>query len=239
MLIDAGLSARQIEQRLLQLGIDPHSIQGILVTHEHSDHIAGLRVFSQRYRTVVYATEGTAEHLHGVTTAEVISAGREFSIGGCTLHPFRITHDASDPVGFVVRSEGLVLGHVTDLGKVTSLVRQAIDGVHSLVIEANHDPDMLGICDYPWSLKQRIASTHGHLSNAAMGELLSELDHGQISHCVLGHLSENSNTTQLALSAAHAVMDFEHHGKVVCANPYHATPLFTVGEEESVPTVAY
>ena len=200
ILIDCGLSAREAERRLRSLGVDPATLSGILITHEHSDHITGVPVFSRRFKLPVYVNEATSEFLGPVDRLEQICTGEQFEIGSLTIAPFRIVHDAVDPVGFVVRSEGLRFVQATDLGKVTPLVKDALSFAHAMVLESNHDEDMLRECNYPWVLKQRIASTHGHLSNSAAATALSDAMHGELMHVVLAHLSENSNTPDQALS---------------------------------------
>ena len=139
-----------------------------------------------------------------------------------------IVHDASDPVGYIIRGDGLQFGQVTDLGKVTELVRDAVRGCNSIVLESNHDPDMLWSCSYPWELKQRISSGHGHLSNAAAGELLAEIKHGELKHVVLGHISENSNTHEMARLCAVAHLGEGMPCEVHCGSVHQALPLLAV-----------
>lgn len=237
ILIDCGLSGTQAEKRLLELGIDPSTLSALLVTHEHSDHIHGVHTISRRYKIPVYANRDTAKFLgktHGVIE---IKTGEPFVHQQLGISPFSIVHDAVDPVGYVIRSEGLKFGQATDLGKVTPLVRDALTGCNALVLESNHDPIMLQECDYPWELKQRIASTHGHLSNHEAGGLLLEILHSELLHVVLGHLSENSNTPELAHQTVSNYITQGSSGAIrnlVCACIARQTPLFEVGEPSVV-----
>lgn len=232
ILIDCGLSAAKAAERLRRLGIDPDSIDAILVTHEHHDHIAGVPVFSRRHTVPVFANEATAEFIRKPVGLERFTTGEEFVVGDLRISPFRIAHDAQDPVGFRIEAEGLVFAQVTDLGRVSPLVREAVRGVHALVLESNHDPELLLSCDYPWELKQRISSSHGHLSNNTAAELLAEIRHPELWHVVLGHLSENSNTPEVALATLGQHVDPAGFHSVLCAGVAHETPMHEVGERE-------
>ena len=226
------MSARQAAARLRALGVAPESLNAVLVTHEHCDHINGISVLSRRFRIPVYANHCTAEYLeHKVFGIERFETGRPFDICGMRISPFSIVHDAVDPVGFAVRADGLRLVQATDLGKVTPLVRDAAMFANALVLEFNHDLQMLQDCHYPWELKQRIASAHGHLSNWAAAELVGQVLHSALERVVLGHISENSNTPELAVAAARAVLGPAARAAAVCANPYQATELFQLGLE--------
>ncbi|MBN8548867.1 MAG: MBL fold metallo-hydrolase [Deltaproteobacteria bacterium] len=228
ILIDCGLSARQTEVRLRALGIDPASLDAIIVTHEHSDHINGVPVMSRRFELPVYANEGTSSFLRGVFALEKFVTGKSFSIGELNIAPFSIVHDAHEPVGFSIEGQGIKFSQATDLGKVTPLVREALRGSHAVVLESNHDHDMLQNCDYPWELKQRISSSHGHLSNESSSAFLAELLHGDLQHVVLGHLSENSNTPELALKAAQSQLSAHSLATLMCACIANETPLLSL-----------
>ena len=207
LLIDAGLSARQLCQRLASLGIDPHSLDGILLSHEHSDHTRGLEVFLRKHRVPVFATALTREVLSDRVGPQaewrIFQRGQDFEVAAITVQAFAVPHDAVDPVGFVCRSsEGTRFGVATDLGHVTSLVRETLRGVHGLFLEANYDQHLLEVdTKRPWSIKQRIASRHGHLSNTQACELIGALQDDGLETVVLGHLSSDCNTPEVATQA--------------------------------------
>jgi phosphoribosyl 1,2-cyclic phosphodiesterase len=228
------LSAKQVEGRMLSVGIDPTTVSAILVTHEHYDHVKGVVTFSRRHRIPIYATAGVVPVLEEAHAVEVFSAGGSFTIGGCSVRSFAIPHDAADPVGFILEAQGVKLTHVTDLGKVTSIVREAVSGSHALVLESNYDEEMLWACGYPWELKQRIASSHGHLSNVAAAELLRDIAHADLSHVVLAHLSENSNSPDMALKTITSLLDGQAIQSLRCGGPGFPTPLLRVGEPEAI-----
>jgi len=225
ILIDCGMTAKIIEERLSQVKIEPASIDAILITHEHSDHIKGASVFSRRHKIPVFANRLTRKHLKKVYAVEQFNTGEHFWVGGLKIHPFSIAHDAADPVGFVVSAEGFRFAQVTDLGRVTPIVREALTLANAIVLESNHDQEMLKNCDYSWELKNRIASAHGHLSNDTAGALAKELQHSELFHVVLGHLSENSNTPQLALQTFKRYVDTSKLQTAICASVREATSL--------------
>lgn len=235
-LIDCGLSGIELSRRLLSLDILPESLNGIVVTHEHSDHIKGVAILSKKFGIPVYANEATAQFLSGIDRLEIFKTSDSFQVGDLTFNTFSIVHDASDPVGVTVQAEGLKFVHATDLGKVTTVVRHALVGCNALVLESNHDLGMLYESDYPWQLKQRIASSHGHLSNDVAGRLLNEIEHNDLNHVVLGHLSENCNTPEIALKTVK--MYLKSHGEsssfsLSCGSVGSTTPLMRVGDEDS------
>lgn len=215
--------------------IDPASITAILVSHEHSDHIHGVPTLSRRYGMTVYANDGTMEHISKPKRSETFTTGEDFSLGDVSITPFSIAHDAVDPVGFVIRAEGFKLSVVTDLGRVTTLVQEHVRGSNAIIIESNHDQEMLQACSYTWDLKQRIASTHGHLCNEGAGQLLEDIMHPELFHIVLGHLSENSNTPTLALECARRYLarcgDRSSGLKtLLCGNVYESLPALYLDE---------
>ncbi|MBX7136722.1 MAG: MBL fold metallo-hydrolase [Oligoflexia bacterium] len=228
ILIDCGLSARRLEERLALHRIDPATIQGILITHEHSDHILGLSVFSRRHRIPVYANRATARHLDRVYALEKIVSGESFWVGALQILPVSIEHDADDPVGYVVQAEGLKFSQMTDLGRVTPQVEEALRGSWAFVLESNHDQIMLRDCSYPYELKRRIASSQGHLDNDTSANLVANLLHGDLQRVVLGHLSENSNTPEKALETFRRYVPRERFDQVMCASVHAATPLFAL-----------
>ena len=228
ILIDCGLSCRMLEGRLRLIDVDPESLDAILVTHEHSDHIRGISRFSKKYKLPVYANKATKKRIDDVHAFEIFCTGEAFEVGSLNVSPISITHDAVDPVAFVLKGAGLKFAQITDLGRVTPLIRDALQGCHSMVLESNHDKDMLWSCSYPWQLKQRISSSHGHLSNETASQLLSEVLHSELHHVVLGHISENSNTPEVAhQTALRSIAGFEPKS-LRCANVYQPTPILEV-----------
>ncbi len=204
LLIDAGLSARQIAERLEQIGVVPESLSGICVSHEHGDHISGLRVLQKRHGVPVYANAGTLNGIRRQPKAEEIAArvfqtGSAFQIGDITIEPFSVPHDAYEPVGFRLHTAGTAVGVVTDLGMATSLVREKLKGCRAIVVESNHDEDLLREAPRPWPLKQRIRSRQGHLSNIDAARLIAESATEHLEHVFLAHLSSDCNTPDTAL----------------------------------------
>lgn len=231
VLIDCGLSASQAEKRLRQIGIDPLTIDAILVTHEHRDHVHGIPVFCRRYNRVnVFTNKRTAACLDGVRGLREYKTGEAFRFQDLEILPFSINHDAAEPVGYRIQSDNSSFAQVTDIGQVTSLVRQALKGCNAMVVESNHDEDLLRACDYPWVLKQRILSTHGHLSNEGCGELLSSIMHDELINLVLGHISENSNTPAVARETVSRYLPSRLAKSLTCASIYQPTPFIEVGE---------
>lgn len=200
LLVDCGLSARETMRRLALMGLDHLKLKGIVVTHEHRDHMAGVRVLAKQLRLPVMATKATwkAMALTGEARHQAIAAGEPFTAAGLTLHPFSIPHDAVDTVGLVVSTGAARLGLCTDLGQALALVKARLAGCQALVLEANHDPELLAAGPYPPWLKQRVRSRHGHLSNRQGAELLAEVHHAELRRVVLAHLSEVNNRPELA-----------------------------------------
>jgi phosphoribosyl 1,2-cyclic phosphodiesterase len=207
VLLDAGLSARQLAVRLEACGVEPGSLSGILLTHEHSDHAQGLPVFCRKHRVPVYTNGATAAALRDGGGLEGIAwklfqTGSECEVGGMVFQSFSVPHDAADPVGFVLRSNGASLAYLTDLGFATKLVRERVRGVHTLLIETNHDERLLQEdTRRPWSVKQRILSRHGHLSNASAAEVVADLCAEGLRRAILCHLSRDCNRPDLAEEA--------------------------------------
>ncbi len=205
VLVDAGFSARSVGERLNLLGVEPDAIDAIVVTHEHGDHTSGVGVFARRHATPIYMTDRTrdacARLLRGSEEVVSYGPGRPFLIGDLRVEPFLTVHDAADPVGVAVVDEctGLRLGIATDLGRPTVQIRHALSACDFLVLEANHDEVMLHTSGYPASVKRRIASSHGHLSNQAAARFVTELLHPRLAGVVLAHLSKECNRPDLAL----------------------------------------
>lgn len=204
LLIDAGRSARQLDNMLKLCGIDPLALQGILVTHEHTDHVSGLRVFAKKYRLPVLASAGTLSAL-GDTLCEVETHPVEegLQMAGMTVTPFSTSHDCAQPLGYRVRTEdGRTLGFATDLGYLSDTVKEHLLGADLVVIESNHDPEMLRTGGYPYPLKQRILSDRGHLSNGVCAGFLPELMKSGTKRFLLAHLSRENNSPALALDTS-------------------------------------
>lgn len=216
LLVDAGLSAKQLVSRLQSLGLSPESFDGILLTHEHGDHIRGLRVLLKQMRVPVYATAATARVVKDTgiegATWKVFDAGQAFRIGGVRVEAFAIQHDAVDPVGFVFEGPSSKFGLLSDAGFVTRGMVERLRGVHGLFVEANYDESLLEAdTKRPWSTKQRISSRHGHLSNAQAAELVAELAHPGLRRVVLGHLSQDCNDPERAISTIRKSLEEKGH----------------------------
>lgn len=209
VLIDAGLSGVEIERRLKSRGLSPENLDALIVSHEHSDHVNGVGILSRKYGLPVYMnadTQKAAVRLGKVKHIHPFTCSTAFSINAMRFHPFSISHDAADPAGFTVRHGEKKIGIATDLGIVTGLVKEHLKGCALLILEANHDPDMLAEGPYPWPLKQRIKSRVGHLANADTHDLLHELQHDDLRHVVLAHLSETNNTPEIAFRTVSAAL---------------------------------
>lgn len=205
VLVDAGLSMRELCKRLVSAGEQAERLSAILITHEHSDHIAGLPVLARRLRVPVYVTRLTAPAIDWNDHApplELFQAGWRFRIGDIEVDSFTIPHDAADPVGFCFRAEGVKIGLVTDLGYIPESIKFHLRGTDLLLLESNHDLDMLKVGPYPWSVKQRVMSRVGHLSNAVMSDFLLEDLDSSTAHLVLGHLSEFNNHPEIVRMVA-------------------------------------
>ena len=205
ILVDAGFSARDLERRLGTVGVKPQDVQAIVITHDHGDHTRGMGVFSRRFGTPLYLTDPTLRAcrslLKGGEKTRSYRAGFAFALGNLVVEPFLTIHDATDPVAVAVRDPetGLKVGVATDLGRPTAQVRHALSGSHLLILEANHDEALLHQGPYPWSVKSRIASSHGHLSNHAAASFAEELLHPRLTGVLLAHLSRECNTPELAM----------------------------------------
>jgi phosphoribosyl 1,2-cyclic phosphodiesterase len=209
ILVDAGLSAREICRRLELVGVAADSIDALLVTHEHSDHIRGLGPLARRLKLPVYIHTDLVGSLKDVgvpTAVREFDESQELLIGDLSVRPFPITHDARCPVGFTVEGARGKVGIATDLGIATRLVAERLRGCRALVLEANHDEEMLRDGPYPWQLKQRVRSKHGHLSNLDSARLLENLLWDGLDAVLLAHLSETNNCPELARSVAQDVL---------------------------------
>jgi phosphoribosyl 1,2-cyclic phosphodiesterase len=209
VLIDAGFSARQICHRLESAGVQPDSLNAILLTHEHGDHTTGLEVFCRKHAVPIFCTRLTAEQLRRAHIGEnaswqLFEAGSTFRIQDVEVESFYVPHDAVDPVAFVLRAGDGAVGFLTDLGHATKAARERIRNVNALVVETNHDEKLLQLdMKRPWSVKQRILSRHGHLSNRAAAQLVADIAGDALRTVILGHLSRECNNPDLALEAMH------------------------------------
>ena len=211
ILLDAGLSARKTLQRLALAGIDPAEISAVLLTHEHGDHAGGLPVLLRSLRCPVYATRLTADEVRGQDERNVgaewklFATGQKFRLATFEITAFSVPHDASDPVGFVIRSGAVSVGVLTDLGHINHSVVHHVTGVDCLFVEANYDEAMLQAdAKRPFSIKQRIMSPHGHLSNRAAADLVVRAQTQNLRHVILGHLSRDCNSAELAVHTVRA-----------------------------------
>ena len=196
ILVDAGLSMRELGKRLASIGEDLERVHAILISHEHSDHIAGLPVLARRTGATIYMTRLTAPAIDWGETRprlEPFQAGAVFQIGDVEVQSFSVPHDAVDPVGFRFVAEGVRIGVVTDLGYIPQSIKYHLRRTDLLLLEANHDLDMLKVGPYPWSVKQRVMSRVGHLSNLGMSDYLAQDLDSSTHNLVLGHLSEQNN----------------------------------------------
>lgn len=209
LLVDAGISGRRIEQGLKELELKASDLDGILITHEHTDHISGLGVLSRKYEIPIYAARGTLQALRSCnglgnldeSLLHEVRADEKVIIKDLTVNPMRISHDAADPVAYRVSYGSQRVGICTDLGVYNDYTVECLKGMDALLIEANHDVNMLQVGPYPYYLKQRILGDRGHLSNENSGRLLSRVLHDKLKTIILGHLSKENNLPELAYEA--------------------------------------
>lgn len=224
VLLEAGLSARQIAARARAAGFDPDSISAVFVSHAHSDHVKGAPVFSRRHKVPTFMTEATRETLRRTWreapeffACESLAESGSVAVGPMRIRTFPVPHDADGTVGYVVEAEGVRFGYVTDLGHVTTLVVERLRGCDGLLIEMNHDPDLLRDGPYPWDVKQRIASRHGHLSNEDGASLLERAIGSDTRTVFLAHLSETNNQPGIALATARLAVERAGRGDLSVA----------------------
>jgi len=235
VLVDAGLSHRQITQRLAGIHRSLADIDAILLTHEHSDHTNALTVIGKNVAIPVYANRLTAEEVKtedGVRISwRLFTTGSAFEIGDLTIEPFSIPHDASDPVGYTLRDAAHAVAFVTDLGHATKLVIERIRGMDMVVLESNHDLKMLQDDTIrPWATKQRIMSRHGHLSNDDAATVIGEIASAKLQHIVLAHLSRDCNRPELAQRAVEDKLKLvgATHIRTAVAHQLHPLPTVTL-----------
>jgi phosphoribosyl 1,2-cyclic phosphodiesterase len=219
VLVDAGLSAREIARRLGEIGVPLSAVSAVCVSHEHQDHTAALGILHGRHGIPVYANQGTVEglardrKLEGVRWT-VFTTGVPFAVGDLSIEPFAVSHDAYEPVGFALSGGGARVGIVTDIGAPTALVRERLRGCHAVVVESNHDERMLLDAPRPWHLKQRIMGRQGHMSNRGAAAMLCEIAGPQLAHVFLAHLSEDCNRPEIARRTAADMLGKAGHGHV-------------------------
>ncbi|MBS0635292.1 MAG: MBL fold metallo-hydrolase [Verrucomicrobia bacterium] len=203
ILIDAGISTKSIQTRLNEMNVDISEIQAILISHEHSDHIAGLKVLALRHNIPIFANQLTAkaicDYLKATPKFKIFLTGEPFEFGDLEIHPFSVQHDAADPVAFTIRFGDIKIGVCTDLGFVTTLVAKQLEQCNLLYIEANHKPEMVHASSRPMIYKQRVLGRSGHLSNESCAELLSQIAHSDLKQIYLAHLSSECNCPNVAL----------------------------------------
>ena len=215
ILVDAGISNKRIEQGLNEVGLKGAELDGIVVTHEHSDHVKGLGVLARKYRLPVYGTRGTLDKIAAMSALgeypkellRPVSPDVAFAIGDLKLEPFSIDHDAADPVAYRVKHGRIDVAVATDMGHYDQYVIDHLQGLDAILIESNHDVNMLQAGPYPYYLKRRILSDHGHLSNENAGRLLSCILHDGLKQILLGHLSRENNYEALAYETVRLEID--------------------------------
>ena len=244
ILVDGGLSARQLMLRLAEREVVPEQLDGVLLTHEHTDHVCGLEVLCRKFEVPIYCNRLTAEALRcsGLLQRHrnwrIFETGSEFSICDVAVQTFPVPHDAVDPLGFVFYAGSGSLGFITDLGYATKMIIERLRAVQTLVIETNHDEKLLQNDTHrPWPVKQRIQSRHGHLWNAAAASVIEELLSGNIELIVLGHLSRDCNTPELAFNTVRSSLI--RRGKINIeihiATQSKISPRFRIGETKPGP----
>jgi phosphoribosyl 1,2-cyclic phosphodiesterase len=222
VLVDVGLSAKETARRMVEVGLDPARLKAIVVTHEHSDHVKGVPMMSRTAGVPVFMSDATravckfAGKAEGMHWGEAIASSRSFQVGPLEFHPFTIPHDGVDTFAFTIQSQGVKVSIVTDLGYITQLVAERLRGSNLVIIESNHDRDMLKVGRYPWSVKQRIASNLGHLANDETARWIRNDFDGQAEYLVLAHLSRHCNHPELVRLAALQALDA--HGTLFFRN---------------------
>ena len=244
LLVDAGMSGTRVIQELQRMGVDPRCLTGILVTHEHADHIKGIGILSRKFDLPVFATEGTWQGMYGKIgpvadkNRVIFDPDQDFFIGSINVTPFPIPHDANEPVGFTFVVDGAKFAIATDLGCIRDGWFNQVLGSDAVLLESNYDPDMLRAGPYPYELKKRIQSRHGHLSNDDAGHAAAELALHGTQQIILGHLSKENNYPGLAMKCCElalrqsGIVPFEDVEIIVAARD-GCTGMFSIsaGEE--------
>lgn len=232
ILVDGGFSGKEIAARLRTIDRDIDDITAICVSHEHNDHIAGVGVISRRCKIPVFANPGTFQagekRLGRLYQQKEFATGDSLEIHDLQVRSFPVSHDTADPVGYVISSGTVHLGYCTDTGKVSKLMQVRLARCHGLILEFNHNLEMLKNGPYPLALQQRVRSSQGHLANEDAAELLQHLQHRELKYAVLAHLSEANNTPQLALDAARQIIENGVQTELVLANQDTPSQLYTL-----------
>jgi len=212
ILVDCGFALKETERRLQRLGIQPDEIDAIFVTHEHTDHIRGVGVFTRKYKTPVWLTHGTrrASDIGILPDINELATEEVFSIKDLAIMPFSVPHDAAEPCQFLLTEGDKKLGILTDTGMITRHIIEVLSGIDALLLECNHDLDMLREGVYPPSLKARVGSDYGHLNNDQAAGLLEVMDTDKLGFVAAMHISEKNNTDFLARQALSSVLGWEH-----------------------------
>jgi phosphoribosyl 1,2-cyclic phosphodiesterase len=233
VLVDVGLSKRDVVARLAAIGEAAESLDAILISHEHSDHVSGLVALARQLNVPVYITRLTAPSIPwGEYTPKLdcFQAGTSFTVGDIDIDSFTVPHDAIDPVGFCFRAQGIKVGVVTDLGYLPASIKFHLRGVDLLILESNHDLEMLKVGPYPWSVKQRVMGRKGHLSNEVVSDFIRDDLDSSISTLVLGHLSEHNNHPELVRAMGVRALDGTGRAlftRLVVAQPKGQTEVFS------------
>jgi len=244
VLIDCGLSTKQIFNRLSEIGLGDVELLAVLLTHEHSDHVGSAAIFDRTFTRTAghsipfYMTQGTRAGLHSrcvPSRIEILQSGSPFWIDEFIVEPWTIPHDTHDPVAFAVGVGELRAGVITDLGRSTRLVERQLGSLDIAVLEFNHDLEMLLEGDYPWRLKQRVRGAHGHLSNAQAAEVLKRSHTGRLKHLILGHLSADNNRPELARDAANRALHQVGASGVAVHIACQSSPLPPIGAPQPTP----
>lgn len=237
LLVDAGISGKRTEAGLNGLGITGRDLDGILITHEHSDHISGLGLLAKKYSLPIYATLGTLQALRSMSSMSGIdesqyhevSADKKFTVKDLTINPMRISHDAAEPVGYRISYGSKKIAVCTDLGNFNDYTVECLKGLTAVLLEANHDVHMLEAGPYPYYLKRRILGERGHLSNENSGRLLSRIVHDKMQTIILGHLSKENNLPELAYESVRMEITMGD-------NPYNADDFRLLVAKRDIPT---
>ena len=228
ILVDAGLSSLQIKTRLESIGVDPKTIDAIVLTHSHRDHVGGASLFSRQFDAPIHAHPDTLDHIHYLfkKRTEVIPWKGTFTINDLVLNPFRVSHDAIPTVGYLISESDKNLAICTDLGIITSEVTENLQVAQFIILESNHDPDMLLNGPYPWDIKERIASRVGHLSNHDTGQFLKSIMNGKLQQILLAHLSDENNTLPLARNTVLEYLGHHHETMLDIIEQQKVSPWF-------------